>query len=301
MKNPTSLIAATLLMVCSCSTLLAGTFAKSVIQYVPGTSVSATNPNAALGKPGPGVAGFPGFNNAETLNPFFPHFSGDQLVQIGPGGSLTLRLDQYVQVGTGLELGIFGNVGLEKTLTDTAANPATAFGVDEIKIEVSETGLPGEWAALNGGNRVAINDPTSFFTDDNGFVGTTADVADLLPLLTGFTEADFGQPLDNPNGLTTYNDLNLAAISTLYDGSAGGDWFDLDGLTVGGQPLTQVGYVRFSDPGVTQTIFGPDDRFELVAVSINASLAGATVPIPEPSACALLLSACGLFSFRRKR
>ena len=112
-------------------------------------------------------------------------------------------------------------------------------------------------------------------------------MVDLLPLVANFTEADFSKPFDNPNGVADFDGKTIAQIETLLDGSAGGDWFDLDGLTVGGQPLMQVGYVRFSDP-YDPSPFGAN-LFELMAVSINSSLTGGSVPVPEPTAMTLLL------------
>ena len=46
---------------------------------------------------------------------------------------------------------------------------------------------------------------------------------------------------------------------------------------VGGQPLTRVRFVRFSDPNDPDTVFGQNDLFELMAVSLNTWL------VPEPA------------------
>ena len=299
MKIALGFLAASLALLGSISNLYAASYANGVVAYSSGIGSTLTTADVALGKPGLGVPGYsspgePFYSPAAPLSPFASHFGGDQLVQIAPGGSLTLRLENFVTVGTGLELGIFGNTALIKSLTDTADGQ---FGNDEVVIEVSETGLAGEWVSLNGGARVAIDTPSNFFDDANGLVGPSADVADLLPLVSGLTEADFGKPFDNPNGVADFNGLTIGQIETLLDGSAGGDWFDLDGLAVGGQPLTQVGYVRFSDPN-DPGLFGTANLFELMAVSINSSLTGGSVPVPEPTAMTLLLGLvcliCGL-------
>lgn len=274
-------------------------FAGAVRTYNPGTGASLTDPSVALGKPGAVVPGFPPpyYSAAEPLNPFASHFSGDELVQIGPGGQLILRLERYVNVGAGAELGIFGNTAIIDNGGDTAGNPAGQFGNDEVVIEVSETGLPGEWVALNNGSRVAIDSPANFYSDATGLTGPTENTADLLPLLTGLTEADFGLPFDGSGGLSAFDGLTIGQIETLLGGSAGGDWFDLDGLTVGGQPLTKVGFVRFTDPN-DPGLFGTANLFELMAVSINSSLAGAK--IPEPSSAVLLLGlTLSVLSLRR--
>jgi hypothetical protein len=302
-KNWSALVAIVAVFVGNLHTSRAESFAAGVVSYVPGTNATYLDPTVALGKPGPGVAGYPGWNNAETLNPFNAHFDASELVQIGPGGSLTLRLERFVNVGPGRELGVFGHTGLMEDFgnPNTSLNPAVSFGADEVVIEVSETGQPGEWAALNGGNRVVIGNPVSYFTDDLGHTGPTDLVADLLPELSGFTPSDFGLPLENPLGTAAYDGLTISEITALFAGSAGGDWFDLDGLLVGGQPLTKVGYVRFFDPLDPDPLFGGSDLFELMAVSINSSLAGASVPIPEPTTCVLGAGLLGVALLQRRR
>ena len=279
----------------------AATFANKVISYIPGTSASLTDPDSALGSPGFGVPGFnspPFFTPAEPLNPFASHFTGDELVQIGPTGSLTLQLQRFVEIGPGLELGVFGNPALIADGDHQAGDPAGQFGNDNVVIEVSETGLPGQWAALNGNARVAIDTPVSFYADAGGLVSPTENVSDLLPLVSSLTPADFGQPFDNPTGVAAFDGLNVVQIESLFAGSAGGDWFDLDGLLVNGQPLERVGYVRFSDPE-DPSLFGAANLFELMAVSINSELAGDFVPEPATvTSCLLMLFASAML---RKR
>lgn len=282
-------------------------FAAEVIDYVPGTLhpvFGLTNPAAALGKPGAIIPGSPEFVSeeysfpmtpAEPLNPFTPHYDGSELVQVGPGGHLTLRLERYVTVGSGLELGVFGNVGLINmgTTPRTAGSDAFAlsFGIDDVVIEVSETGAPGSWVAINGGSRVTIQNPSSYYTDATGLVGPTEHASDLVPLLGSLTESDFGQPF--AGGIAQFNDLTIGQIEATLAGSAGGDWFDLSGLMVGGEPLTRVGFVRFSDPAAA---------FELMAVSINTSLAGGVVPEPATIGLVLLgVVAVGVRQQFRKR
>lgn len=285
-------------------------FADHAVAYTPGVApVTPFNPTGALflndpaatlGAPGAIVPGFPAFppfglTPAEPLNPFVPHFAADEVTQIGAGGELVLRLERFVEVGAGPELGVFGTVGLadagNKTAAPDATAPGASFGVTRVRVDVSETGLPGSWASLAGGDRVVIDTPASYYTNASGLVGPTELAADLAPLLAGLTPADFGQPFTHPAGLAAFNGLSITQAETLLAGSAGGDWFDLDGLTAGGAPLTRVGYVRFYDPATT---------FQVMAVSINTSLAGGAVA-PEPSA---LLLACvagwGLAGTRRK-
>lgn len=302
-RNVRGMAFAGLLLIASPLTAKAVSFADAVIAYTPGAGVFLTDPNAALGKPGVLIPGFPAgsfvdpttgetinfpLTPAEPLSPFVPHFGGDQLTQIGVGGELVVQLERFVEVGMGLELGVFGNVGLTDAGERVAAGGA--FGVDSIRIEVSETGLLGSWASVGGNDRVVIDDPTSFFTDAAGVQSPDDTFASLLPLIENLTEADFGQPFENSQELARYAGLTISQIETELGGSAGGDWFDLDGLTVGGESLERVGFVRFSDPA---------DAFELMAVSINTQLAGALVP--EPSSLVLLAGLLALASSTRNR
>ncbi|MEO0529729.1 MAG: PEP-CTERM sorting domain-containing protein [Planctomycetota bacterium] len=268
----------------------ATTFAVETIAYTPGSDVFLINSNAALGKPAFAIPGFPAgsfedpdtgavinfpLTPAEPLSPFVPHFGGDQLTQIGPGGELIVRLERFVEVGAGPELGVFGNVGL----IDSGGRTATggAFGIDAIRIEVSETGQPGSWAPLAGGDPVVIDDPASFFIDAAGVQSPDDTIDSLLPLVENLTEADFGQPFVDADGPARFTGLTITQIEAELAGSAGGDWFDLNGLLVNGQPLERVGFVRF---------FDPTEPFELMAVSINSDLAGPLVP--EPTSIVLL-------------
>lgn len=289
-------------------------FGQKAIRYTPGTApvdpvfnptgtIFLNNAHASLGKPSAVIPGFPEseFNGqvfpetpAEPLSPFTPHFGFGELTQIGAGGELVIRLERFVEVGAGLELGVFGNVGLTDVGNRTApadfSLPFTSFGFDAVRIEVSETGLPGSWAAVST-DPVMIDTPTSFFTDAGGLVGPTFDPADLEPLLKLLTESDFGKPFDNPAGLDAFAGLSVAQIETLLAGSAGGDWLDLSGLSANGSPLERVGYVRFFDPSET---------FELMAVSINSAQAGDFV-VPEPGTWTLLITSLGVAMGLRQR
>ncbi len=299
-----------------CTLANAAWFANHVVSYTPGTvpidpvfnptgAILLNDPTAALGKPRAAIPGFPEsefdgvvfpLTPAEPLNPFAPHFGSDQLVQIGSGGELVLQLERYVEVGAGAELGVFGNVGLtnvdssgdtsQRRAGDNVLGPFLSFGIDEVRIEVSETGLPGSWVAVGGDSRVTIQNPTSYFTDATGLLGPSDLPADLEPLLDTLTPADFGQPF--AGDITQLNGMTIGQMESTLAGSAGGDWLDLDGLVVDGEPLTRVGYVRFFDPVET---------FELMAVSINSSLAGAVVP--EPASMALVIVGTLAMAIRR--
>ena len=108
--------------------------------------------------------------------------------------------------------------------------------------------------------------------------------------------ADFGKPF--AGGLAALDGKTYPQILAAFNGSAGGTWLNLDSLPLA---ITQIGFVRFSDPlaGPGSTFPAPTDTFELDAIAINQSLAGP--PTPEPATGALLLAALGFSATRRSR
>ncbi|GIW73519.1 MAG: hypothetical protein KatS3mg103_0041 [Phycisphaerales bacterium] len=182
-------------------------YAAAVVEYVPGLDVPAgyDDPASALGEPTryTGVGSFPG-----CVTPFNPPFLGEEIVSIGPGGHLTLRL------GT--------------PATDAATNP---FGIDLLIFHNGgyiDSAFP---AGVVGG---------TFF--DGGSVELSADGVDFLPvpgvlaeghfptlgyldLPTPFTEvrgavpSDFRLPVDpslDPAG------MDWPTLLAAYAGSGGG-------------------------------------------------------------------------------
>ena len=116
----------------------AAQYAVQVVSYDQGTTpafdFSTSMPYnlaaTALGSPerftGEGV--FPG-----AVTPFSPPFLRDEIVSIGEGGQLTLRLSNYAVPQAGApEIGIFSNVGLADQAypAGQAGSPASTFGTD---------------------------------------------------------------------------------------------------------------------------------------------------------------------------
>ena len=246
----------------------AAAFAAEVIDYTPGTGATLTDPSAALGVPYPVVGEGTGFDG--PLSPFNPHYESDQVVQIGEGGQLTLRLSHFAEVSAGVrEIGIFANTGLIDVdfPNGMTGDPVATFGIDSAIIEFSEDGV--SWL---GTDTVLLDQPTAYYTD----------TGNLNP-------ANFGQSHDNV--LADYAAQDLGGILTLLGGSAGGTWLELDPL-----PLTRVGYVRFSladdgDPGTSLTA-------EIDAVAIEDRVLGDAIPEPSVPLLVLLVAGIGL---RRRR
>ena len=232
-------------------------FADLVVSYVPGAGVTALNhPSAAIGSPysitGEEIA-FP-----NVLSPMNPAFEPGQVVQIGNGGHITLRLGHFALLTSGPEIGVINNVGLidMNFPSGTATNPAAAFGDDTARVEVSEDGLV--WVDLGA---MLFNLPANFYINAGPF--------DTMPPTSPLL-ANFGKPFTG--SLSTFDGLNYSAILAALDGSGGGTWLDLSGTG-----LNQIGYIRFSlDENATTT-------FELDAVVIANNAVGPMLPTLIPA------------------
>jgi len=254
---------------------VAAQYAAEVISYVQGMAPISgfTDPSTALGKPerftGEGGS-FP-----SVVSPFSPPFLSTEIISIGEGGMLTLRLSNFAlpQAG-GPEIGIFTNVGLldmdfPNGLAGPSLDPNTGtFGIDRAQVEVSENG--SDWESLG---LITFDIPTNGDTDlANPFSG-----------VPGSSPTDFQQPfpgLLNDFENLPYSDASNPDILDLLAGSGGGTWLDISSTS-----FSQVGFIRFSvaEDGDSLT----DLNFELDAVSIASGAVGAAVP--EPSSLVLLL------------
>lgn len=247
-------------------------FAKSVVAYSEGAAPSFgfKNPSAALGEPQRDT-------DFGAVTPFNPPFGTDDLVSIGEGGQITLRLSHYAIPQAGLpEIGVFTNVGFVDVdfPNGQAGDPAETFGQafgigreDNAVVEVSADGQT--WVSL--GDRV-FDMPTSGYTD------------------AAFTQpSDFQQPFSGV--LSDFDGLDFPGMLSLLGGSGGGVWLDISATG-----LPQVGFIRFSLPDDLDS--GTALNFDLDAVAISHAAVGA-VTTPEPASLALLLLAAGAFTTRR--
>ena len=268
-------------------------FADWVVSFESGTTAAETftgepfnQKDKALGAP----EAFTGEQSdfAGVVSPFNPPFSTDELVSIGEGGHITLRLARFAMVGdSGLHIGVFTNAGLVETdfphgqaADELVANDGgvSTFGMDAASVEVSEDGV--HFIALNNGEPILFDIPTNGYTD----------VTNPFDTEPGSSLTDPSKPWSG--GLSAFDGLNYAAIVTLLDGSAGGKWLDLSGTG-----LDQVGYIRFSvaDDGDDETRL----NFEIDAVSVAQGFLGAPVPLPTSSF--LFIGAGGLMMIQTKR
>jgi hypothetical protein len=270
-----SLVANVLFAVVTLASNAVAQYAASVVSYSPGTTPAPgfTTAAAAVGSPerfsGEGV--FPGI-----VSPFSPPFLNTEIVSVGVGGHLTLRLSNYaVPQAGGPEIGVFENGGLIDTdpmFQGRAGSPASLFGPpDAALVEVSGNGT--SWVSL--GN-VVFDVPTNGYTD----------LADPYSPVAGNVPSDFRQPftggLASFNGLK-YFDSGATDILDVLAGSGGGKWLDISGTG-----LAQVGFVRFSLPSDGSA--GSTLNFEIDGVSVShAAMGGVVVPEPATILSALLL------------
>jgi hypothetical protein len=245
-----------------------GQYAAQVISYNQGTTPSNgfTTASAALGEPerysGEGT-GFP-----SVVSPFSPPFLSTEVVSIGEGGQITLRLSNFAvaQPSGPPEIGVFANVGIidfDYPNGHAGTTASTFSALDNAEVSVSADGV--SWSSL--GSKL-FDVPANGYTDVGPFAS-----------LPGSALSDFQQPF--VGSLSSFDNLSYSSMLTLLAGSGGGKWLDISSAG-----LPQVGYIRFSlaDDGNSGTSL----NFDLDAVSISHAALGTAI-VPEPTAFGLFL------------
>ncbi len=248
-------------------------WAVEVISYSPGSTAAAgyINPAAALGVPARFTgkrSGFPG-----VVSIFNPPFETDQIVSIGEGGHLTLRLGRPARDDPsnlhGVDLIIFGNAGFIDVAYPTGMIGPTApmFGLGQAFLELSSDGvsfLP--WGTFTEGLF-----PTAGYLDAGPYQGTP-----------GLVPSDFLKPMNPALTRGSFANLAHAQAMALYDGSGGGTPID---IALAG--LSSARYVRISVP---------DDGNPATALRAEIDAVGA---VPSPwSTGAMMVMLAGM---RRRR
>jgi hypothetical protein len=244
----------------------AGAYASGVVSYTPGSAdVKFLNPQAALGAPdgvtgeNPAATQYFGFPN--VLSPFSPAYQGDEIVQIGEGGQITLQLANYLNVGAGKRLGVISNTGLIDNGNGNGPTAAT-FGGGSARVRVSRDNV--NWVDLG---TVVFNVPSLYYVNAGPYDATPP----ASPVLT-----DFSKPFEGT--LASFDGKDYAATNDAFKVAAGGysgggTWLDLSSTG-----LAQVGYVQFLLPDDGNPNTAP--RFAIDSVAIANNAIGA--PLPEP-------------------
>lgn len=256
-------------------------FIGAVVDYTQGTTPPAAsglnNPNAALGAPSAIIS--PGSPYQAIFSPFNGPFESSDIVAIGTGGQITLQLSHYVAINRtpgNPEIGVWENVGIadDDYPNGQAGDPAFFYGANSAVVQVSFDNVT--WYSLNGGSAISFGLPGNYFTNATTPFDANAPASPQY--------ADFGKPFLGVQA--DFNGKNFSQIKTLLDGSAGGNWLDLDSLPLS---VSEVGYIRFSGTS----------ELEIDAVAINTSQQGA--PVPEPASALLAGIAFALCATRRYR
>ncbi|NBB94948.1 MAG: PEP-CTERM sorting domain-containing protein [Planctomycetes bacterium] len=247
--------------------------AAEVVSFDAGSGANSTytDPQAVLGAAPTDTGEFMG--DVYYVTPFNAPYDPSANVSLGAGGSLTLRMANYIMPVDGQpELGVMTYQMLDQDgwPDGGAGTTATLFRTSQqAVVEVSEDGLA--WSALNGGNVIAMDIPANAFQDRDA----TMPSDDGLP---------FTGTIGSFDGTSTVEET-LA----VYGGSAGGTWLDMSATG-----LSKVGYVRFSVPVDAAA------SFELESLTTSTQAVGTTVP--EPATMSLLgLGALAILKRRRQR
>jgi hypothetical protein len=253
----------------------AAQYAEQVVSYSAGSTPAIEFDSqlpydlsaSALGQPErfTGEGSYP-----SVVSPFSPPYSLNEIVSVGEGGELTLRLSHFaVPQADAPEIGVFTNVGILDSdyPNGLAGSPPFALGTDAAEVSVSEDGLA--WISLGS---------VTFDIPMNGYTDLTTPFADS----PGSSLSDFQTPftgmLSDFAGLTYY-DAGGNGMLDLLDGSGGGTWLDISATG-----LSKVGYVRFAvADDLNEAV---KLNFELDAVSVSHAAMGLRT-VPEPTSLAL--------------
>lgn len=249
-----------------------GPFADAVVHYHAGSDAipGFTDPDAVLGSPTrfTGVQyGFP-----SVVSPFSPAFDPGEIVSVGFGGSLTLRMGRTIRDDAshrfGLDFIVFGNAGfIDVEYPNGAVGDGPAFFGQQAPVLVEASMDGHSWST------VAVHTldlwPTLGYRDASPFDGAPGSV------LTSFTRA-----MDPSLTLGDVAGMSYAELVGAYGRSGGGIGFDLSSAG-----LVEANYLRFTHAGSANQTFQID----------------AVAAVPSPASVPLLLGITGLWRTRRNR
>lgn len=220
-----------------------------------GTGAGYTNAASILGEPSrvtPGIFGGP-------VDVFSPPYLVDQLLSVGTGGWLELRLDTPATRNPlnpfGIDFLVFGGAAFVITNGDYSGGGITdgsvfGGGLAEAKVSVSSDGV-------------------QFFTLD----GSLAPLLDELFPTDG--SGDFTRPVNPGLSYADFAGLGLDGIRSLYAGSGGGAGFSLDWARDGSGAPVLIESAAFI-------------RIEVISGRVELDGVAAVSAVPEPSTWVLL-------------
>jgi len=214
-------------------------WAAEVVEYVPGAGVRAgyDDPDAAIGEPSRFTPD-PEFGFDSVVSVFSPPYRPEQVVSLGDGGALTVRLGEPAVDDPlhpfGVDLIVFGNAGFVLDFEAGAvASPAALLGEGAGHVAVSPDGV--RFFEIPGVRADSLF-PTQGYLDSGMF--------DSQP---GQVPADFRRPVNPALTLQDFAGLSYEQVLGLYDGSGGGLPIDIaEAVDELGRPagLQEVRYVR---------------------------------------------------------
>ncbi len=242
--------------------------AVEAVSYPPGsgTNLALQSPSAALGLPAPSTG------SASYDGNFIP-FTGFNIVQIGDGGELTLRLEKLAIVTQAKPaLSVWESVFLVagSGTAGTTTPPASISGADSCEVLVSDNAI--KFVSIG---TVTFNWFGNYWTDSPGPCSKIKDTQ----------MADFGTPFAGQ--LADFNGKSYSEVPLFLEGTAGCTWIDLDT-----SELSQAGRVRFTGTAVGQTV-------ELDSVTVNSSLLEATT-VPESNIMFLVPLSFSILVYARR-
>lgn len=261
----------------SATPTLRGQHAEAVLRYEPGvgfatefgTGAGYTNTAAILGEPSrvtPGAFGGP-------VDPFSPPYLREQVLSLGAGGVVELRLDSPALRSPlnphGLDFIVFGASGFIIVNGDYSGGGITdgsLFGVDPSLTRVSVSSDGVQYFMLDGSLAPAVE--AMFPTDGSG---------------------DFRVPVDPALTLADFAGLGLPGIRALYSGSGGGVGYSLAWARDGAGVPVELASAEYI-------------RIEVLSGRVEIDGIATVRPVPEPEAWALAWAGAlglGAFSWRR--